>query len=343
VSDWSQVGENLVKHKAGVIYLSAKVGGKKIRKSLGTDDLRIAKLKRDEVLAALRKAARNPTAQSCRTMDDALTMLQKKIEAQADLEAPTVDYYKAIFRILRSTIDVNAPVKSYSHSTASAWWRKVNGQYAPQRANNALGLMKRLGKMLVQMGVIIDDPWADLRRKKIPETKIPTPSLEQIDNIIADIRAQGKARSGESADFVAFLAFSGCRLGQAQALLWSDVGDEWITFRSGIAGTKGADTRKLPVNARLRSIFAGMKRGKGKVFAMRDPHQALGNSCERLGLPHLRLHDLRHFFASWGMECGVDVRTLAEWLGHKDGGVLLLKRYAHVRDNHSQNSAGKLK
>jgi len=46
MGDWTQVAENLVRHRAGTIYLRAKVGGKVIRESLRVDDLRIAKLKR---------------------------------------------------------------------------------------------------------------------------------------------------------------------------------------------------------------------------------------------------------------------------------------------------------
>jgi hypothetical protein len=37
---WSNVGENPVRHPAGTIYLRAKVGGKKVRLSLDTSDLR---------------------------------------------------------------------------------------------------------------------------------------------------------------------------------------------------------------------------------------------------------------------------------------------------------------
>jgi hypothetical protein len=38
----------------------------------------------------------------------------------------------------------------------------------------------------------------------------------------------------------------------------------------------------------------------------------------------------------------VDIATVAIWLGHKDGGVLLMKTYGHIRDQHSLDSAAKL-
>jgi site-specific recombinase XerD len=53
-------------------------------------------------------------------------------------------------------------------------------------------------------------------------------------------------------------------------------------------------------------------------------------------------HGLRHWFATWAMERGVDVRTVAGWLGHKDNGALLLKTYGHLRTAHSLEQAQKL-
>ena len=41
-------------------------------------------------------------------------------------------------------------------------------------------------------------------------------------------------------------------------------------------------------------------------------------------------HALRHLFASTLISRGVSVRTVAEWLGHSDGGALLLRTYSHL-------------
>lgn len=59
--------------------------------------------------------------------------------------------------------------------------------------------------------------------------------------------------------------------------------------------------------------------------------------------PHLTPHDLRHLFATHCMESGVDVKTVASWLGHKDGGRLLLERYTHLRSEHSQEMAKRIR
>lgn len=350
MGDWQQVGENLVRHRSGKVYLRAKVDGKIKRVSLKTNDLRIAKIKRDSMLPKLRTASKKQSTEGAiesdqRTLGKAITVLEKKVVDQANLEPATVQYYKEIFSIMRDTLDCEASIKSLNEAAMSKWWRDVHKKYSSQRANNVLGMAKRLGKLLTEKGLLFDDPWAELHRVKIVDKKIHTVSVEQMEAVIAAIRGQGKAYSQESANFVAFLAFSGCRLGQAQALQWEDIDDKWVLFRSGVSGTKGAATRELPISPRLRTVLAGMKRGNPgeKVFSTKNPHEALARACQRLEMPHLRIHDLRHFFATWAMESGVNVRIVAGWLGHKDGGVLLLRRYAHLRESHSLDAAERLK
>jgi len=44
-------------------------------------------------------------------------------------------------------------------------------------------------------------------------------------------------------------------------------------------------------------------------------------------------------FITMAIERGVDVKVLAEWQGHSDGGKLILDTYSHVRSIHSENMA----
>jgi hypothetical protein len=41
-------------------------------------------------------------------------------------------------------------------------------------------------------------------------------------------------------------------------------------------------------------------------------------------------------FITMAIERGVDIRTIADWQGHRDGGKLILSTYSHVRSEHSQ-------
>jgi hypothetical protein len=44
-------------------------------------------------------------------------------------------------------------------------------------------------------------------------------------------------------------------------------------------------------------------------------------------------------FITRAIERGVDVKVIAEWQGHRDGGKLILDTYSHVRPEHSQRMA----
>jgi len=65
---------------------------------------------------------------------------------------------------------------------------------------------------------------------------------------------------------------------------------------------------------------------------------------KKLNIPHKGFHSLRHTFATRALECGMDVKTLSEILGHKNP-VVTLNRYAHSLMEHKadmMNRLGKL-
>ncbi|MFZ9937601.1 MAG: tyrosine-type recombinase/integrase [Luteolibacter sp.] len=212
-------------------------------------------------------------------------------------------------------------------------------------ANNALAIVRRAMQRLVDRGIRRDNPIKGIKRLKIPKTAIhDLPTLEQMDALIQSIRDQKLRHSAETADVVEFLAWSGLRIAEFQALRWKDIGDDWFTVTGGDKGTKSMEVRQIPLNARLRATLARRERVDDHmpVFHIGTPRMALINACKRLGLRHLRVHDLRHWFTSHCIEKGIDVVTLAAWLGHKDGGKTLLASYAHHQKLHSLASAAKV-
>jgi integrase len=78
------------------------------------------------------------------------------------------------------------------------------------------------------------------------------------------------------------------------------------------------------------------------LFEIKEARKALTNACARLGLPHFTHRSLRRMFITRAIELGVDVKTIAQWQGHRDGGKLILQTYSHVRPIHSQRMAALL-
>lgn len=344
MGEWTQVAENLVRHANGTYYLRAKVHGKVIRESLKVKDPRIAKIKRDDRLASLRSAmAASGKHGSIRTIRDVLDLLRADLVERPNIAPKTKLACKDLIRIMTDTLPLDIHARTWTRQQAQAWWSTVGKKYSASVANKLHGAVRKLAALMIEHGLRSDDPTRELRRMPGRKAARQMPGRDDMDRIIAHIRGAGKRGCVESARFVAFLAFTGMRKGELAALKWDAVGEEWITV-GGDGKTKGKSFRLVPVSGPLAGLIAEMRKdnSKGRVFYMTSPRRALHSACEACKLPTMRVHDLRHFFATWCIESGIDIPTVAKWLGHKDGGALAMRTYGHVRDTHSLAAVKKL-
>lgn len=163
--------------------------------------------------------------------------------------------------------------------------------------------------------------------------------------------------------------YTGLRIGELLALQWEDIdfgkGLLFVskTCRDGndgkhhirIIGTpKTVHSRRvIPLPKQISSLLRGMQNrsecpyviadGEKPVF-VRSYQRTFELLLKKLNLPHKGFHALRHTFATRAMECGIDVKTLSELLGHKNA-TITLNRYAHSLLEHKadmMNRLGKL-
>src|SRR5207248_9474043 len=88
-------------------------------------------------------------------------------------------------------------------------------------------------------------------------------------------------------------------------------------------------------------LFPSPQRGEKDIHA-KTLRESLNLVRVKAKLPHVGFHDLRHLFCSFSVMAGIDFMTIAAWLGHKDGGILIGKVYGHLLDEHRQRMAAKL-
>ena len=164
--------------------------------------------------------------------------------------------------------------------------------------------------------------------------------------------AETKEKSGykkigrpETAFTFLLLCYTGLRLGEARKLEWKDIEDDRII----IHGTKTTSAfRFLPLYPQLRNLLNSIATHRGqikpndKVMGRQRIDKALRRACQKVGIQNLRHHDLLHYFATKVVQAGVDMPTIAKWLGHSDGGALAMKVYSNVMDEHILKSANKL-
>lgn len=161
--------------------------------------------------------------------------------------------------------------------------------------------------------------------------------------------------------------YTGLRVGELMALQWAD-----IDFRKGMLsvtktcrdGWRGgqyvrlldtpktaASKRVIPLPRQLlphlrairtRSRSAFFISGKGGAdISLRAYQKTFERLLLRENIRHKGFHALRHTFATRALECGMDVKTLAEILGHRNAAVTL-NRYAHSLLEHKREMMNKL-
>ena len=246
---------------------------------------------------------------------------------------------------LKSSIPSARPADKWSADEARAWWKQYTDIVSATRANGALRIVRMMFEILVESGARRDDPGKLLKRRRVPQTGLShLPSSENFEAILQSIRTLTHPAAKESADFVEWLAWSGMRVNEARHFRWEDEGEQWLEVTGGPNGTKNHRARFIPKFARLAEILDRRRHpgATGPIFSIKSPRFALTNACKRLGIPHIRIHDLKHLFMTTGIEKGIDIPTVSKWGGHQDGGVLAMRTYGHIRDDHSLSEARKM-
>jgi integrase len=140
---------------------------------------------------------------------------------------------------------------------------------------------------------------------------------------------------------------TGMRVGEVLRLQWQDVdfktGRIQVVSRTG-RPTKTRESRSIPMNRSLTEVLRRHPRRLGTPYLFHnsngEPFEEVNYSFDkvrrRLDIPHFRFHDLRHTFASSLVMAGVDLRTVAELLGHKD--ISMTMRYAHLAPAHMKKA-----
>ena len=88
-------------------------------------------------------------------------------------------------------------------------------------------------------------------------------------------------------------------------------------------------------------LMADFVVGEDRLQSVRSYQYSFSLLLKKLGISHRGFHALRHTFATRALECGMDVKTLSEILGHKNP-VVTLNHYAHSLMPHKHEAMNRL-
>jgi integrase len=185
-----------------------------------------------------------------------------------------------------------------------------------------------------------------------PKRELVTPA--EFDRLLDVARNDCKKNGEQLADYLRFLAFSGAREQEALRIKWKDVDFERERVTIGADQlTKNWESRTVEFNPQLGALLREMHGRRAPDCSWlfpsprrrgRDEHamsfrESLKIARKAAGLEWVGFHDLRHYFCSVCVMAGIDFMTIAAWLGHKDGGILVGKVYGHLLDEHRSKAA----
>ena len=144
---------------------------------------------------------------------------------------------------------------------------------------------------------------------------------------------------------VKFLLLTGARVSEALSARWEEVDfikKEWL-----IPETKSGKPRIIPIHKALEELLLSIPSYKRSEFLFPSKMSPNGHLTtikrqwdrirKKVGLEDVRIHDLRHSFASTLVNNGCNLYEVQKLLGHHD--LKMTQRYAHLSDAALQSAA----
>ena len=373
-SPWEKSSiSNLVRWKSSKIYFArVKIGGRLIRKSLDTPLMSVARNRLAELIKQERERAEvaTPDVQGKLTFGEAVKIYLERLDGNPDLKPSTKKYRRqCVGAILKTWPGLETTeLRKITKPACQEWARQLRQhgtKFRPpgakkerkgissSRFNNTVTTLRQVLKLGVEMGIVVITPVRDIKRAREIPKELTLPSRAHFPEFVRLIETSGAGGKAKNcANLVRFLAFSGCRIGEAQTVRWRDIDwdrEELVVRGDALTGTKNWEIRRVPMIPELKTLVSSMRQTRpdeapdAKILQVRECQKSMDRAAVLLGIPRITHHDLRHLFATTAIESGIDIPTVSRLLGHKDGGALAMKTYGHLRQEHAKAAVQKIK
>lgn len=219
-----------------------------------------------------------------------------------------------------------------SHAEALRWHAEVTRSAGPGAANRAMEILKAMFNKAERWGYLPEhsNPFNGVRRnrKRKIERFLSADEMARLGKALAEARSAYPLQSA----VVTLLALTGCRRGEIIHLKWSEVNGRRLKLNDSKTGP-----RLVWLGTEAQAVLARLlrKRGEERVFAFEgQPESMIDNFWRQLrtcaDLQGVRLHDLRHNYASYAARSSETLPMIGKLLGHAS--VNSTQRYAHLDD-----------
>jgi integrase len=244
-----------------------------------------------------------------------------------------LDYRRIITRHVLPALGRHK-VKGVTFTDIDRLHRRIS-ETAPYQANRCLAVCSKMFALAVRWHMRADNPCKGIARNKEHgrERYLTEDELARL------LAALDGYRDQRTAAIFRLLLLTGARRGEVLSMQWQDVDLGAGTWAKPHGRTKQKERHTVPLSAAVRTILAGLKpersgfifpAGRGASGHMRTVEKPWKTICEAAGITKLRVHDLRHDYASRLVSAGVSLHIVGGLLGHRKPATTA--RYAHLTD-----------
>jgi integrase len=204
-------------------------------------------------------------------------------------------------------------------------------------ANRVVAVLSKMFDLAGRWGMREDNPCEKIERNKeyLRQRYVKGDELARLCTALAEHPDK------EAADIVRLLLLTGARKGEVLSMQWADVDLTTGTWSKPASSTKQKEPHEAPLSAAARQLLSE-RRGKGPVGKFVFPGDGVTGHrldikrnwrkiTKAAGITGLRIHDLRHSFASQLVSAGSSLPLIGSLLGHSNPRTTA--RYAHMFDD----------
>ena len=237
----------------------------------------------------------------------------------------------------------DVPLDGIARTSVVRWFEGYSAT-APGGANSALLVLRQIMNHAIARGHIETNPTRGLKRNPRPKLTrfLSRDEISRLHEVLDRYEAR-RPSSNVQADIIRLLLQTGCRKSEILNLRWREVGNDTLELEDSKTGP-----RKVLLGPEARVIIERQPQSESPwVFPSPiNPDRArteldLWKRVRKLaGIEDVRIHDLRHTFASQAAMQGIPLPVVARLLGHAQ--VQMTLRYAHVSDRDVEAAAERI-
>lgn len=236
-------------------------------------------------------------------------------------------------------------IDALNEADVTKWFADLNNRTGPGAANRVMSILNNMLNKAETWGYRLENTnpcrTVRLNRKRQCERFLSTAEMGRLGQVLAAQRAGEDRVKAAKAVAITLLLLTGCRRGEVLGLQWQDVRGNRLKLRDSKTGPRtvwlGDDARALiDTLPRIRNVpwLFWNPRVKKPIGEFTDYWHDLQ---VRAGLTQVRLHDLRHTFASHAAMNKETLPMIGRLLGHRNHQSTT--RYAHLDDEHVLDAA----